>query len=58
VLTTANEAGLNSLKYLPKHGDNSPNDRLKLLNFRDRTPKRTDRMAIELLNNTEYGYRL
>jgi hypothetical protein len=51
VLTTANTK-INGFTYLPKHGgarDNKflvINDLPTLLDFRDRTPKRTDRGAI------------
>jgi hypothetical protein len=58
VLTTANAAGANSLTCFSKHGgarDNKYFGHLfnvwpTLLNFRDRTPKRTGRRAIELLD--------
>jgi hypothetical protein len=55
VITTAHAAGTNGLTCLSKQGvarDNNfghpSNDRQTLLNFRDRTPKRSDRRAIEL----------
>jgi hypothetical protein len=54
--TTPNAAGTNGLTSLPKHGGargnkifgHPTNERPTLLNFRNRTPKRTDRETIEL----------
>jgi hypothetical protein len=57
VLTTANAAGTNGLTCLPKHEGVRDNKFLvthPLLNFRDRTPKRTDRGAIEPSNYDIY----
>jgi hypothetical protein len=56
VLTAANAAGTIGFTCLPKHGgaryNKFPsNDWPTLLNFRDRTPERTDREAIEFLGS-------
>jgi hypothetical protein len=54
LLATANAAKTNGLTCLPKHGGGHPsNDRPTLLNFRDHTPKRTDRGVIDLLSSKQ-----